>query len=126
VTTVEVPASTPASPPTTTERPVAVAAAASLPAPKPPAPKPVPKPAPVAPLEWRVQLGAFSKRTQAEAAWSDVQTKQKAIVAKSKPIYAGDGSVTKLQIGPFPTQAAARDTCAKIAFSGRACFVTQG
>jgi uncharacterized protein len=31
-----------------------------------------------------------------------------------------------LQLGPFANKTAARDACAKIAFSGRACFVTEG
>ena len=98
------------------------------PAPKPvevaeakPVPKTVPKPS-----GWRIQLGAFSKKALAEAAWTDVKTKQKQLVGAQKPIYEADGSVTKLQMGPYTTKNAARDACAKIAFTGRACFVTEG
>ncbi len=119
----------PASAPPVVAKPVEV-----VPAPKP-APKPVvvaavePKPvakAPAKPTGWRVQLGAFSKKAQAEAAWTDVKTKQKQLVGVQKPIYLADGPVTKLQMGPYASKTAARDACAKIAFSGRACFVTEG
>lgn len=83
-------------------------------------------PSPKAPLAWRVQLGAFSKKAQAEAVWTEVKTQQKQLVAKAQPIFTADGSVTKLQMGPYASKAAARDACARIAFTGRACFVTEG
>jgi hypothetical protein len=132
VTTVAIPAAEPAKP---------VETAAAKPAPpkvevaKAEPPKPKPKPVETAaaepppkpkPTGWRVQLGAFSERQKAEAAWTEVKTKQKALVANTKPIFEASGSVTKLQIGPYPTKTAAKDACAKIAFSGRACFVTEG
>ena len=101
-----------AEPPKAKPKPVETAAA-----------EPPPKPKPTG---WRVQLGAFSERQKAEAAWTDVKSKQKALVANTKPIYEASGNVTKLQIGPYPTKTAAKDACAKIAFSGRACFVTEG
>jgi uncharacterized protein len=93
-----------------------------------PKPKPVETAAakPPKPAGWRVQLGAFSKKTQAEAAWTEVKAKQKAVVGNKQPIYEASGEITKLQLGPFANKDAARDACAKIAFSGRACFVTQG
>jgi hypothetical protein len=93
-----------------------------------PKPKPVETAAakPPKPSGWRVQLGAFSKKTQAEAAWTEVKAKQKAVVGNKQPIYEASGEITKLQLGPFANKDAARDACAKIAFSGRACFVTQG
>ena len=78
------------------------------------------------PPGWRVQLGAFGKRAQAEAAWDEVKARQKAAVGSAKPIYEPGGSIIKLQIGPYKTRDEAKDACAKIAFSGRACFVTEG
>lgn len=77
------------------------------------------------PSEWRVQIGAYTRRATAEAAWTAVKTEQKAVVGKAAPIFAVDGNITKLQLGPYPSMAAARDACARLAFSGRACFVTQ-
>ncbi len=78
------------------------------------------------PPQWRVQLGAYSKRALAEAVWSEMKTQQKTVIGGRAPIFASDGSIVKLQLGPFPNQRSARDVCARIAFSGRACFVTQG
>ena len=131
VTTVAIPA---AEPPKPVETAVAKPAPPKVETAKVEPPKPKPKPVETAaatppkpkPSGWRVQLGAFSERQKAEAAWTDVKTKQKALVANAKPIYEASGNVTKLQIGPYPSKTAARDACAKIAFSGRACFVTEG
>ncbi len=77
---------------------------------------------PAKPEGWRVQLGAFSARRLADAAWADV----KATAAPAKPIFATDGPVTKLQMGPFATRDAAKAACTKLTAAGRACFVTQG
>ncbi len=105
---------------------------AEKPVEKPPekaAPKPVAKP-PEKPAEkkiigWRVQLGAFSKKALAESSWKEFAAKQKQLVGDRKPIYAASGNVTKLQVGPYKSKAAARDACDAIAKSGRACFATE-
>ncbi len=73
---------------------------------------------------WRVQLGAFSQRQLADAALAQVPKTE--IGGAVKPIFASDGPVTKLQLGPYPTRDAARSACAKLAGAGRACFVTAG
>lgn len=73
-----------------------------------------------------MQLGAFSKRALAEAAWKSVQAKQGKAVAGVKPIYESSANITKLQLGPYANEKLARDSCAKIAFAGSACFVTKG
>ena len=75
-------------------------------------------------IGWRVQLGAFSKRPLAEASWKEFATKQKKLIGDRKPIYASDGNVIKLQLGPYKTKAAAREACETVAKSGRACFAT--
>ncbi|WP_419814224.1 SPOR domain-containing protein [Glacieibacterium sp.] len=109
-------------------------------APKPPEVKPAapvvaaPKPEPVkvaevkppAPTGWRVQLGAFSNKKAADEAWTSVKTAQATAIGKAKPIFDTSGPVVKFQLGPFASRDAARDVCAKLAFAGRACFVTQG
>ena len=93
----------------------------------PPAPRPL-KPFEIAaadqarPSGWRVQLGAFSSRKLADTAWNDV----KAAAAPAKPVFATDGPVTKLQVGPFATRDAAKAACTKLTAAGRACFVTAG
>lgn len=85
------------------------------------APPPKPKP-----TGWRVQLGAFSSQKQADAAWSSIRTTQAGAIGKAKPIFEPSGTVVKFQLGPYANRDAARDTCAKLAFAGKACFVTQG
>jgi len=82
----------------------------------------VDKPVAKKPDGWRVQLGAFSARKLADTAWADVKT----AAAPAKPIFATDGPVTKLQMGPFATRDAAKAACAKLTEVGRACFVTTG
>lgn len=72
---------------------------------------------------WRVQLGAFSQRQLADAAWAQLP---KAELGAVKPIFASDGPVTKLQLGPYASREAARSACAKLSTAGRACFVTAG
>lgn len=95
-----------------------------------PPPEPKAKATKPQPVAWRVQLGAFAKRAQAEAAWGQFDGKldkaQKKALLPARPIYEASGAVTKLQLGPYANKAAAKDACARIAFSGRACFVTEG
>ena len=132
VATTDIPASKPVPVPVPASDPL-TARPVAAPAPKPAAPKPVEtaalkpfetvdKPVAKKPDGWRVQLGAFSARKLAEAAWTDV----KASAAPAKPIYAADGPVTKLQMGPFATRDAAKAACARLTAAGRACFVTAG
>ncbi len=94
-----------------------------------PSPKPVladAKPAAPKPAGWRVQLGAFSSQKQADAAWTAIKASQAGAIGKAKPIFDSSGPVVKFQLGPYASKDAARDTCAKLAFAGKACFVTQG
>ncbi len=102
-------------------KPVKVAAA-KTPAPKPAAPKPAaPKasPAPIAPASgnWRIQLGAFSQRGAAEALYQKVSGK--AALTGRNPYYIASGAVTRLQVGPFASKAAASAACGAL---GGACF----
>jgi uncharacterized protein len=100
---------------------------AEKPAPRPAdktAAKPAAKPPEKQPTGWRVQLGAFSKRSLAEASWKEFAARQKKLVGDRKPIYAVNGNVTKLQLGPYKTKTAAREACDTVAKSGRACFAT--
>ncbi|QXQ05721.1 SPOR domain-containing protein [Sphingosinicellaceae bacterium] len=84
------------------------------------------KPVPAKPAGWRVQLGAFSSQKLADAAWASVKSANSGAIGKAKPIFDSAGPVVKFQLGPFASRDAARDTCAKLAFAGKACFVTQG
>ena len=114
-------------PVTTVALPVATPPAVTKPPERPPE-KPVATPPEKPPVKkiigWRVQLGAFSKRQLAENAWKEFAAKQKKLIGDRKPIYAVEGNVTRLQLGPYKNKAAAREACDLVAKSGRACFAT--
>ena len=88
----------------------------------PPRPKqvsPGPKPAASSPVigDWRIQLGAFSQRSAAEALFQRVSGK--AALAGRRPFYVAAGNVIRLQVGPFVSRAAAQAACGSV---GTACF----
>ena len=107
-----------AAPPPASKRPVAV--------PKPAAPA---RPAKVASVPatppkfgaagpWRVQLGAFSQRGSAEALFHRVSN---ALPGKHA-FFVSAGPVTRLQVGPFESRAAAASACRTLSGRGQACF----
>jgi hypothetical protein len=103
-------------------RPVQVASAkpAPAPSPKPAAPSPKPASAPQRPQAsgaWRIQLGAFSQRGSAEALYQRLSGK--GALAGRQPFYIAAGAVTRLQVGPFESKAAAAAACRAV---GQACF----
>ncbi|HEU0043657.1 SPOR domain-containing protein [Sphingomonas sp.] len=97
-----------------------------------PAPKPTPvavktapaKPAPIvakpaaAPAKggWKVQLGAFRDRGNAEGLWTKVGAK----LGNAAPAYVTGGGVTRLQATGFASRATAQAACNR---SGVACVV---
>jgi len=107
-------------------------APSSKPAPAGPSPKPVkvaiakpkvppPAAAPVAASvpatgAWRIQLGAFSQRGSAEALYR----KLSGTLGGRQAYYIPVGSITRLQVGPYPSRAAAQAACG--ALHGQACF----
>ena len=80
--------------------------------------KPVPAAAVPASGGWRVQLGAFSQRSSAEALYKKVSGA--APLAGRGPSYVQGGAVTRLQVGPFASRTAAQAACN--ALKGQACF----
>ena len=79
-------------------------------------------PAPTSPVSsatggWRIQLGAFSQRSNAEALFKRVSGK--GALAGREPFYVAAGSVTRLQVGPFESKNAAAEACRAV---GVACF----
>lgn len=105
------------------------AKAAAKPAAKAP-PKPAvqtasAKPAPAAGGgAWRIQLGAFSRRASAEALYKRLSASTP--VAGRQGFYIPAGAMTRLQVGPYPTKAAAAAACSSLAAKGQACFVVAG
>jgi len=96
-------------------KPAQPVVAAAKPQPKPPAtPAAVP-----ATGSWRIQLGAFSQRSSAEALFRKLSGK----LAGRQAYYIPAGPVTRLQVGPFESKAAAAAACRAI---GQACFPVPG
>jgi cell division septation protein DedD len=83
---------------------------------RPPLPKAV-APKTGATGNWRIQLGAFSRRSAAEALYGRLAGKS--ALAGRHPIYVPVGPMTRLQVGPFASKAAAAEACSGLA---TACF----
>ena len=108
------PAKAKKTPPARPEKPATEVAAA------PPA-----KPAPVSPSgSWRIQLGAFSKKSSAEALYRKLSGA--APVAGHPALYIPVGSVTRLQVGGFASKSAAASACSALSSKGQACFPVAG
>jgi cell division protein FtsN len=91
---------------------------------------PAPKPRPAAPTQvatasgpWRVQLGAFSVRGNADRLWSQLSGRSE-LSGKAK-VTVPAGAVTKLQAGGFASRDAAEDACRSLQHSGHECLVTR-
>jgi cell division protein FtsN len=80
---------------------------------KPAEPK-VPVPATGA---WRIQLGAFAQKSNAEAMFKKLSGKD--ALDGRRPFYIPAGAVTRLQVGPFESQKSASSACRAV---GVACF----
>jgi cell division septation protein DedD len=65
---------------------------------------------------WRIQLGAFSQKSSAESLFAKVAGK----VSGRQVYYVPVGKITRLQVGPFESRAAASSACARLA--PQACF----
>ncbi|MDE2412097.1 MAG: SPOR domain-containing protein [Sphingomonadales bacterium] len=108
------------------QTPVAAPAPSHVAAAPTPAPRPA-KPAPAAPSAapsgpWRVQLGAFGVAANADALWAKLKGRPE--LAGHPRINARSGSMTRLQAGGFPSQAAAKAACDRLASSGASCLPT--
>ena len=97
---------------------VAKPAPAKPPSASPPPAKisvPAPPPAAVAVVArgggWRVQLGAFGKRSAAEALFARLGG---GALAGRQAYYVPVGAITRLQAGPFATKAEAAAACARL------------
>ena len=92
------------------------APAAKTPATKAPAAKALPAPVVATRDNWRVQLGAFSQKSSAEALFAKLSAR----VSGRQAYYVPAGKVVRLQVGPFESRAAASSACARLA--PQACF----
>jgi TPR repeat protein len=78
------------------------------------------QPASQAKGNWRVQLGAFSKRASAEALFAKLSGS--GALAGRRSFMIPVGAMTRLQAGPFESRAAAAAACASLSARGQACF----
>ena len=69
---------------------------------------------------WRIQLGAFSQRSSAEALFRRLAGS--APVAGRQQFLIAAGSVTRLQVGPYASKSAAAAACSALSGRGQACF----
>lgn len=100
-------------------KPAKPAAKVAIPTTKPaPAPSTPAKPAAVASGGWRIQLGAFSKRSSAEALFRKLSGNS--ALGGRQAYYVPVGAIIRLQAGPFESRAAATTACN--ALKGQACF----
>lgn len=81
------------------------------------APRPLAEQKPALRGAWRIQLGAFAQRSSAESLYRRLSTN--GALSGRSAIYVPNGSVTRLQLGPFETKAAALQACASLKV---ACF----
>ncbi len=87
-------------------------------------PPPAPASAPAATGKWRIQLGAFSQLSNADALWNRVRSRPELTGHPRLNVKAG--AVTKLQAGGFASQAAAQAACAKLKSAGFECVAISG
>lgn len=69
---------------------------------------------------WRIQLGAFSQRSSADALFRKLSGS--APVAGHQKYLVAAGSITRLQVGPYPSKAAAAAACSALSGRGQDCF----
>jgi cell division protein FtsN len=109
------------------QKPAVIKTEPPKPAPKPtPAPDPVPGPTPVMATAGGiyVQLGAFSSRDRAEAAWGALSGKP-GLAGVSSNIQAAGSSKYRLRAGPFGSRSEAEAACARLKASGQACLIAK-
>lgn len=68
---------------------------------------------------WRVQVGAFSSRANAERLWARLKLDRPPALA---PSFRSDGRLTRVQIGPFDTAAGADAFCRRVRSISGDCF----
>ena len=110
-------ATPPAAGPAPSQRAAKPAKAAQAPKPKP-VEQPAAKSSPTTSGPWRIQLGAFSQRSSAEALYKKLSGSS--ALAGHGPYYVPAGAVTRLQVGPFASRGAAQAACNSL--RGQACF----
>jgi TPR repeat protein len=68
---------------------------------------------------WRIQLGAFSSRANAQSLYKQLQGK----LGGAQAYYVPVGAMTRLQVGPFESRALASTACARL--RPQPCFAVE-
>ncbi|MCL6250915.1 SPOR domain-containing protein [Altererythrobacter sp. KTW20L] len=117
---------------TGTDDPARAGVAYAEPRAQAPAPTPAParNPAPAATVArastggpWRVQLGAFSVRSNAEQLWARLSSRSE--IAGRERLLVPTGRVVRLQVGGYASQSEAQSACSSLQRSGQDCLVTR-
>jgi cell division septation protein DedD len=72
---------------------------------------------------WRVQLGAFAVRGNADRLWTRLSGRGE-LAGKAK-VTVPAGAITKLQAGGYASRDSAEQACRSLKRSGQDCLVTQ-
>lgn len=72
---------------------------------------------------FRVQLGAFGNRSQAEAGWANMQQRLPSILASAEPVFRDFAGGVRLRVGTFDERSEAVSYCDDIKAAGQPCFV---
>ncbi len=107
-----------ATPPAPKPEPAPAPAPAKVAVAKPPAPPKVARATPKPNFDgaWRIQLGAFHDRANAESMWKQVRSK----LGGAQPTYVKAGTVIRLQAGGYAGKAEANRACSS---AGTSCVV---
>lgn len=73
---------------------------------------------------WRIQLGVFAKRANADALWSRIKARPE--LAGHQRLDLPAGAVTRLLVGGYPTLAAAQAACGQLRAAGYTCMALAG
>jgi cell division septation protein DedD len=79
--------------------------------------------APAADGPWKVQLGAFSVRGNAERLWAKLSGRSE--LAGRTRLMVPAGGVTKLQAGGYTSRDTAEAACRSLKRAGQECLVTR-
>lgn len=72
---------------------------------------------------WKVQLGAFGVRSNADRMWNKLSGTS--ALSGAQKVLVPSGRITRLQAGGFASRAQANKACARLKASGNSCLVTR-
>lgn len=108
--------------PSTKEKPSAKEKSSPKPAPKAKeATKQAAKPKGILSGKWRIQLGAFAIKSNAEALWNKLR--RHPVLSDRKRMDVAEGGLVRLQAGPFASEAEARQACKTLGTSHKQCII---